>query len=35
MLEGAGVGPVLHELALLAVWGAVSFVIAVKVFRWQ
>jgi ABC-2 type transport system permease protein len=35
MLEGAGVGPVLHELALLATWGALSFVIAVKVFRWQ
>jgi len=35
MLEGAGVGPVLHELALLAVWCAVSFVSAVKVFRWQ
>jgi len=35
MLEGTGVGPVLHELALLAVWGTLSFVIAVKVFRWQ
>ena len=35
MLEGAGVVPVLPELALLAAWGALSFVIAVKVFRWQ
>jgi ABC-type multidrug transport system permease subunit len=35
MLEGAGVVPLLHELALLAAWGAVSFVIALKVFRWQ
>ena len=35
MLEGAGAMPLLPELALLAAWGAVSFVIAVKVFRWQ
>jgi ABC-type polysaccharide/polyol phosphate export permease len=35
MLEGAGAVPLLHELALLAAWGAVSFVIALKVFRWQ
>ena len=35
MLEGAGVMPLLPELALLAAWGALSFVIAVKVFRWQ
>ena len=35
MLEGAGVGPVFHEMALLAAWGALSFVIAVKVFKWQ
>jgi ABC-type multidrug transport system permease subunit len=35
MLEGAGVVTVLPELALMAVWGIVSFVIAVRVFRWQ
>jgi ABC-type multidrug transport system permease subunit len=35
MLEGVGVTPLFHELALLAAWGVVSFVIAVKVFRWQ
>ncbi|HEY7058158.1 MAG TPA: ABC transporter permease [Vicinamibacterales bacterium] len=35
MLEGAGAVPLLHELGLLAAWGAVSFVIALKVFRWQ
>ena len=35
MLEGAGLVPLLPELALLAAWGALSFVIAVKVFRWQ
>jgi ABC-type multidrug transport system permease subunit len=35
MLEGASVGPILHELTLLAAWGVVSFVVALKVFRWQ
>jgi ABC-type multidrug transport system permease subunit len=35
MLEGAGVAPLAGELGLLAVWGGVSFVIALKVFRWQ
>jgi hypothetical protein len=35
MLEGAGIATVLPELALMAVWGVVSFVIAVRVFRWQ
>jgi ABC-type multidrug transport system permease subunit len=35
MLEGVGVAPLFHELVLLAAWGVVSFVIAVKVFRWQ
>jgi ABC-type multidrug transport system permease subunit len=35
MLEGAGPGLVLHELAILSVWGAVSFVLALKLFRWQ
>jgi ABC-2 type transport system permease protein len=35
MLEGAGTGPLMGELGLLALWGAVSFAIALKVFRWQ
>jgi ABC-type multidrug transport system permease subunit len=35
MLEGAGVGRLLPELALLTAWGAVSFILAVKMFRWQ
>jgi ABC-type multidrug transport system permease subunit len=35
MLEGSGLVPLLPELAILAVWGAASFVIALKVFRWQ
>ena len=35
MLEGTGLVPLLPELALLAAWGTVSFVVALKVFRWQ
>jgi ABC-2 type transport system permease protein len=35
MLEGTGLLPLLPELALLAVWGTVSFVVALKIFRWQ
>ncbi len=35
MLEGAGLAPLVPELALLGAWGAVSFAIALKVFRWQ
>jgi hypothetical protein len=35
MLEGMGVVSLLPELALLAAWGTVTFLIALKVFRWQ
>jgi len=35
MLEGTGLTPLLPELALLAAWGTVSFVLALKFFRWQ
>jgi ABC-2 type transport system permease protein len=35
MLEGTGLVPLLPELVLLASWGAVSFVLALKFFRWQ
>ena len=35
MLEGSGLVPLLPELALLAAWGIVSFVVALKIFRWQ
>jgi ABC-type multidrug transport system permease subunit len=35
MLEGTGLMAVLPDLALLATWGAVSFALALKFFRWQ
>ena len=35
MLEGTGLVPLLPEVALLAVWGAASFMLALKIFRWQ
>jgi ABC-type multidrug transport system permease subunit len=35
MLQGSGLGPLLPECAVLAVWGTISFVLALKFFRWQ
>ena len=35
MLEGTGFVALLPEMALLAAWGTTSFVVALKVFRWQ
>ena len=35
MLEGTGFVALLPELALLAVWGTLSFLLALKLFRWQ
>jgi ABC-type multidrug transport system permease subunit len=35
MLDGAGLQPLLPELAILAAWGALTFVLALKLFRWQ
>jgi ABC-type multidrug transport system permease subunit len=35
MLEGAGLVALLPELLNLGVWGAISFVLALKLFRWQ
>jgi len=35
MLEGSGLVSLLPEIALLAVWGAASFLVALKIFRWQ
>src|SRR6185436_17840437 len=35
MLEGAGLVALAPELALLAAWGSVCFVLALWLFRWQ
>jgi ABC-type multidrug transport system permease subunit len=35
MLEGAGLVSLAPDLGLLALWGTVSFAIALKIFRWQ
>jgi ABC-type multidrug transport system permease subunit len=35
MLDGAGVPALMPELGILLAWGAVSFVVALKLFRWQ
>ncbi|MCM3879512.1 MAG: ABC transporter permease [Vicinamibacterales bacterium] len=35
MLQGTGLVALLPELAVLAVWGIISFLLALKFFRWQ
>jgi ABC-2 type transport system permease protein len=35
MLQGAGWGAVLPSLAIIAAWGIVSFVVALRIFRWR
>jgi ABC-2 type transport system permease protein len=35
MLDGSGLVPILPDLGILAVWGTLSFAVALKVFRWQ
>jgi len=35
ILDGAGVAAVWRELALVSAWGAVSFGLALKLFRWR
>ncbi len=35
MLDGAALGAVAGELANLALWGALSFLLALRLFRWQ
>ena len=35
MLDGAGLVELAPELVLLTLWGAISFVAALKLFRWQ
>jgi ABC-type multidrug transport system permease subunit len=35
MLEGAGFGAVAGELAILAAWAAVTFGLALRLFRWR
>ena len=35
MLDGAGLVAIAPELGNLAVWGGVSFALALRLFRWQ
>jgi ABC-type multidrug transport system permease subunit len=35
MLEGAGLSALLPELAVLAIWAAATFALAVRIFRWK
>jgi ABC-type polysaccharide/polyol phosphate export permease len=35
MLRGAGVGELLPELGVITAWLVISFVVAVRLFRWR
>jgi ABC-type multidrug transport system permease subunit len=35
MLEGQGLADLGFEIGVLAFWGVIPFVIALKIFRWQ
>jgi ABC-type multidrug transport system permease subunit len=35
MTEGRGLASILPQLAIVAVWGLVSFAVALKIFRWR
>jgi hypothetical protein len=35
MLEGVALGALLSKIGVLLCWGVISFVLALKVFRWQ
>lgn len=35
MQEGAGVMQIVPELSLIALWGAITFVVAIRIFRWE
>src|SRR5262249_39083331 len=34
-LDGAGLAPLMPELSILAAWGALSFGLALTLFRWE
>ena len=35
MLEGAGMAAVANQIGIMLAWGLISFVVALRVFRWQ
>ena len=35
MIDGASVFSHVAQVAILAVWGTVTFIVALKIFRWQ
>jgi hypothetical protein len=35
MLDGAGLAAIAGQLGVMLVWGLLSFVIALRIFRWQ
>jgi ABC-type multidrug transport system permease subunit len=35
MLEGAGLAAVINQIGIMLAWGLISFVVALRMFRWQ
>jgi len=35
MLDGLGVAAVANQIGIMLAWGVISFVIALRMFRWQ
>ena len=35
MQEGAALHQILPELAIILIWGAVTFFLAIRIFRWE
>jgi ABC-type polysaccharide/polyol phosphate export permease len=35
MLDGVGPAAIARQVMILLIWGAVSFAVALRVFRWQ
>ena len=35
MLDGAGIAAVMGQIGMMVAWGLISFVIALRIFRWQ
>jgi hypothetical protein len=35
MLDGAGLPAVANQIGIMLAWGAISFALALRIFRWQ
>jgi ABC-2 type transport system permease protein len=35
MLDGAGISAVAGQIGIMLAWGLISFVVSLRIFRWQ